>query len=105
KEARKLARKIAGRNLHLADIRNAHPMEMYVRPAISSTRLAGDILKGTVSGESGHWLVLTPSCDFEQDGKLQNVLLAQCMPLQGEEEYKQWIKNRANSAQLKCLIT
>jgi hypothetical protein len=33
------------------------------------------VVKGTVSGESAYWLVLTPSCDFEQEGRLYKVLL------------------------------
>lgn len=104
KEARKMARKLAGRTLALAHPRNVHPMEMYVRPPIGPNRLAGDLLKGLVGTEIGYWVVLTPSCDFEQEGKLENVLLAQCLLLTGEVEYLEWIKNPANTAKLKCLI-
>jgi hypothetical protein len=42
---------------------------MYIHPPISTNRLAGDILKGVVGAVDGYWLVLTPSCDFEQQGR------------------------------------
>ena len=93
--ARKLARKLAGEDVPLADPLNIHPMEMYVRPPISKKRLAGDILHGEVAGVTSHWLVLTPSCDFEHAGRLQNVLLAQCVLLAGEPEFTNWRQDQA----------
>jgi DNA-binding NarL/FixJ family response regulator len=95
-EARRLARKIAGRNLALADKANIHPMEMYVRPALSENRLAGDILMGEIGGTKGYWIVLTPSCDFEQKGRLDGVLLAQCVPLCDQIEFKKWKENECD---------
>jgi CheY-like chemotaxis protein len=92
-EARRFARKLAGREVQLADPNNIHPMEMYVRPPVSKNPLAGDILKGVVGDESGFWLVLTPSCDFEQKGRLKNILLAGCTLLTGEPEYANWKKD------------
>lgn len=105
KEARKLARKMAGKSVPIADPKNIHPMEMYVRPPISPNRLAGDILKGTLDADAGYWLVITPSCDFEQGGRLDNVLLAQCVPLTAELEYINWKENpTANVGPLKAMI-
>jgi hypothetical protein len=105
REARRMARKMAGKSVPIADPKNIHPMEMYVRPPVSANRLAGDVLKGTVGGESAHWLVLTPSCDFEQEGRLNSVLLAQCIPLTSEPEYANWKVNpTANAGPLKAMI-
>lgn len=105
REARRMARKMAGESVPIADPKNVHPMEMYVRPPVGTSRLAGDILKGVVNGDSGHWLVLTPSCDFEQVGRLNSVLLAQCVPLSAEPEFANWKANPAtNLDPLKAVI-
>lgn len=90
-EARGLAHKISADAVPDEASSTIHPMEMYVHPPISESRLAGDIVRGVVKGEKGEWLVLTPSCDFEQRHPLSNVLLARCMPLAGEPELKNWI--------------
>ena len=104
-EARRLARKLAGKDVPLADPANIHPMEMYVRPSVSKNRLAGDILKGTIGEDSGYWLVVTPSCDFEQEGRLNRVLLAKCVPLTGEPEFAKWRQNpKENVGLLKAII-
>lgn len=104
-EARRLARKLAGKDVPLADPANIHPMEMYVRPSVSKNRLAGDILKGTIGEDSGYWLVVTPSCDFEQEGRLNRVLLAKCVPLTGEPEFAKWKQNpKENVGLLKAII-
>lgn len=105
REARKMARKMAGKAVLLADPKNVHPMEMYIRPPVSTNRLAGDILRGAVGVESGHWLVLTPSCDFEQAGRLHSVLLAQCIPVTSLPEYVNWKANPAtNAGPLRAMI-
>ncbi len=103
-EARKLTRKLAGKSIPIADPKNIHPMEMYVRPPVNENRQAGDILKGIIEGESGYWLILTPSCDFEQAGRLKNVLLAGCLPLAEEAEFQSWKQNPNASSSLKALI-
>jgi len=106
REARRLARAMAGKTVPLADPANIHPMELYVRPPVSKNRLAGDILHGSIGDELSHWLVLTPSCDFEQTGRLDKVLLAQCVPLSGEPEFTAWTKDQsmANTDPLKALV-
>jgi CheY-like chemotaxis protein len=104
-EARMMAKKMTGKSVLIADPKNIHPMEMYVCPPVSTNRLAGDILKGNVGGESAHWLVLTPSCDFEQAGRLHSVLLAQCIPLTSLPEYANWKANPTNEVgPLKAMI-
>ncbi|WP_309398468.1 hypothetical protein [Cerasicoccus maritimus] len=107
REARKMARTMGGRSITLADPNNVHPMELYVRPPISQKRLAGDILKGSINGadHSTYWLVLTPSCDFEQAGRLEGVIVAECIPLESAPEYVNWrAKNDGAEGALKSLI-
>lgn len=104
-EAKILARAVCGESVPISDSKNIHPMEMYVPPPVGANRLAGDVLKGTVGGEPGYWLVLTPSCDFEQAGRLHNILLAQCLPLSEQLEYKKWTENPTSNADpLKAVI-
>lgn len=83
-----------------------HPMEMYVRPPVSASRQAGDIVKGNVGGVDGYWLVVTPSCDFEERHPLNNVLLARCAPLTDAPEFAAWKLNPTGetSGKLKSLI-
>ena len=99
-----MARKLAGKLVPIADPKNIHPMQMYIHPPVSTTRLAGDILKGTVSNETAYWLVLTPSCDFEQKDRLHSVLLAQCVPLTSLPEYASWKADFTNTVPLKAMI-
>lgn len=105
-EARKLARTLAGKGVPMADKTKVHPMEMYVPPPPGACRLAGDIVHGAVSDLTSDWMVLTPSCDFEQAGRLQNVLLAQCLRLSDQVEFKNWKANPSeeNTSAIKALI-
>ncbi|MBI5625406.1 MAG: response regulator [Elusimicrobia bacterium] len=104
-EARKLARKLAGKDVPLADPAKVHPMQLYVVPPVDGCRLAGGILQGDIGGETAFWLVLTPSCDFEQEGRLLHVLLAHCLPLAKEPEFLSWQQNPVtNAGPLKSLI-
>jgi hypothetical protein len=83
-----------------------HPMEMYIRPPISASRQAGDIVKGNVGDMAGYWLVVTPSCDFEERHPLHNVLLACCVPLTDAPEFTTWRENQTgdSAGKLKALI-
>ena len=104
-EARKMARKLAGTAVPMADPKNIHPMQMYVYPPIGGRRLAGDVVKGTVHGETGYWIVLTPSCDFERESRISSVLLARCVPFDSEPEYLKWRENpEENLGALKEII-
>ncbi len=80
---------------------NVHPMEMYVVPPVNGLRLAGDILKiisdvkvtnddvKTTEKKELWFIILTPSCDFEQC-KADSVLLARCFPLVEQPEFIKW---------------
>jgi DNA-binding response OmpR family regulator len=88
--ARSLANSVAEESTPADGSAKIHPMEMYIRPPISGKRLAGDILQGSVKGVDGAWIILTPSCDFQQTKNLHNVLLAQCVPLTDAKEFTDW---------------
>lgn len=105
KEARKFAKTITGTSAAMPDPRNVHPMEMHIPPPPPTCRQAGDILKDLVDKEVTYWVTLTPSCDFEQPGRLDHVLLARCLPLSSQPEYAAWVKDPApNVGLLKALL-
>lgn len=95
-EARSLALKVSEHAVPAPNAATIHPMEMYVHPPVSKKRQAGDLVRGTVKGEEGNWLVLTPSCDFEERHPLNHVLLARCVPLTDEPEFKKWKSDKTN---------
>ncbi len=69
-----------------------HPMQHYVLPPFSLEAvppLTGDLFKGEVSGTTGFWILLTPSCDLEWK-KAERILLARCHPLEDRPEYREW---------------
>ncbi|MBN1127533.1 MAG: hypothetical protein JXA71_01000 [Chitinispirillaceae bacterium] len=104
-EARRMAQKMSGKTVSLTELKKIHPMEMYIYPPICMNRLAGDVVKESAKEKPAYWLVLTPSCDFEQAGRLNSVLLAQCIPLTSEVEYLKWLENpKENIGPLKSLI-
>ncbi len=74
-----------------------HAMQYYVMPPIAEPpMMAGDIYKGTVRGQDGYWVMVTPSCDLVQD-KAEWLLLAICDPLSEQQEYVRWAKGQSNS--------
>jgi CheY-like chemotaxis protein len=102
-EARRLAKNISGVPTP-ADAK-IHPMQMYVRPPIASCRMAGDILCSRAQYPPIYYVVLTPSCDFEQKNRLSNVLIAECVPLSAEPEFVKWKGNpNSQSGPLRALI-
>jgi len=88
-----------------ADYKKVHPVEMYIKPPDDSVVLAGQIIKGPIKGDEAYWIVLTPSCDFEQ-GKVNRALLARCSELTEEPEYKEFStqRNSATEGKLKSLL-
>ena len=75
-----------------------HAMQYYVMPPIAEPPLmAGDIYKGTVRGQDGYWVMVTPSCDLAQD-KAEWLLLAICDPLSEQPEYVKWAQRQSNSS-------
>lgn len=80
------------------------PIQYYIIPPVSSRRLVGDVLKGTVDGIDGYWLLLTPSCDLARDPvKAEWVLLAPCDLLTASKEYSDWKANPSSSGKRKNL--
>jgi CheY-like chemotaxis protein len=65
---------------------SVYPIEMYVYPSVNSKLQIGDILKSKYSKKSSYWMVMTPSCDVEQN-KVTEVILAACFPLSDQPEY------------------
>jgi CheY-like chemotaxis protein len=105
RKAKTMALRVSGEASLVDEQETIHPMQMYVYPPLGGRRSAGDILHGTIGSDEGHWLILTPSCDFEQRGRLTRVIVAMCKPLAGHVEYCTWQQsNQADSEALKCLI-
>lgn len=98
-EARRMARTIAGRSVPLADPNNIHPMEMYIFPPDDRYYVSGDILGESVGPKKTIWVIVTPSCDFEQEGRIENVLLAECTPLVDTDEYVKWAQDQTPERQ------
>lgn len=68
---------------------NIYPIEMYVMPPASPILLAGDLVKTKIAKRDGYWIVLTPSCDFEQE-KAERILLAGCALLSEQPECRKF---------------
>lgn len=104
-EAAGLAGEVTGGDVAVAQ-KTIHAMEMYIRPPVSANRQAGDIVKGPVGAVAGYWLVVTPSCDFEERHPLHNVLLACCVPLTDAPEFTAWKENQTSDTigKLRSLI-
>jgi CheY-like chemotaxis protein len=60
----------------------------YVVPPLDSRR-AGDLFVMQQEHGTEYWLLLTPSCDLEQD-KAEFALLAACTPLSDRKEFSDW---------------
>lgn len=68
-----------------------HPMQFYIMPPVEPSPLAGDLYRGQIRGQGDHWVLITPSCDLVQNReKADWVLLARCVPLADQEEYRAW---------------
>src|SRR5205814_2091895 len=66
-------------------------MRYYVLPPVEETHLSGDLFLGRLGERDGYWVLLTPSCDLAQDPpKSEWALLAACLPLEDQDEYKDW---------------
>jgi DNA-binding response OmpR family regulator len=64
-----------------------YPIEMYIYPSTNPKLSAGDILKGKFLDKDSYWIVLTPSCDLEQN-KVSHVILAACVKISDQPEAK-----------------
>ncbi|NPV28482.1 MAG: response regulator [Firmicutes bacterium] len=67
-----------------------HPVKYYIMPPVVNKPLAGDLYRGSVDGQDGYWVLLTPTCDIWQD-KAERILLAFCRPLEDSKEYRKWL--------------
>lgn len=80
-----------------------HPIAMYVMPPLENVPpQAGDVRRGEIDEADGHWIVLTPSCDFAQ-GKADTVLLASCDLLADQSELQAFLENTEVSGKRKKL--
>lgn len=70
-----------------------HPAQYYIMPSVETNPLAGDLYRTTTENTETYWILLTPSCDLVEGRSRQNaeqVLLAQCLPLENQNEYLRW---------------
>lgn len=67
----------------------AHPIEMYVWPALGESLQTGDIV---MVGEK-QYVALNPACDFAQ-GKVESVVMAECIELEKCKEYMDLIAQK-----------
>jgi CheY-like chemotaxis protein len=68
-----------------------HPMQYYLMPSIEPTPLSGDVYKGQIGDQTGHWVLLTPSCDLVKGReKADWVLFGRCILLSEQSEYQKW---------------
>jgi len=87
-----------------------HPMYCYLLPPVESTPLAGDLYHGTIGGEVGYWILITPSCDMVSGReKADFMLFSRCLPLAEQSEFRDWKANlpepsKAISGKLKSLL-
>jgi hypothetical protein len=78
---------LIGEEDYNADI--AHPIEIYIYPAISAEYRAGDLLKK----DNKFYLLVTPSCDMvlkKGIRKAEGVTLIECVPLSESKEFKEF---------------
>lgn len=82
-----------------AESRGVHPVQYYLLPPVMETHMAGDLLR---EGENAYYVVLTPACDLVQ-GKAEHVLLAKCLDLRSQPEYKNWREQASGTTRDKLL--
>jgi len=70
----------------------AHPMEVYIYPAIAARIKTGYVYGPDEAG--AWWIVATPACDFEQ-GKAEHVLRVGARRLTDHPIYKDWHSHRS----------
>jgi CheY-like chemotaxis protein len=101
---------MSGERTALAGTRDGsvHPMQYYVMPPVSGDFLAGDIVEAQINGHTGHWALLTPSCDMVTRDKVKAdyVHVARCLLLSEQPEYREWqaADNRTTRGVLEALL-
>lgn len=72
------------------------PSHCYLYPPVSVRHRPGDVLRRTLAGTDEWWVVLTPACDLEHDGKAEFVLLGRASVLTSHPRYVAWDATRSN---------
>jgi len=87
-----------------------HPMQYYVNPPIAKIPQSGDLYKGKINDIESYWCLLTPSCDLVphekgnppiEVAKADLVVLAKCIPLKDQPEFKDWEEKYKSTHNLK----
>lgn len=96
-----------GYSTGLDSAKGVHATRYYIVPLTEDHHRMGDIIRGlqNIDGDvDSLYIILTPSCDLVEDRvKADNVVLAECVPLQDFQEYKNWIKRDTGAARKKLL--
>lgn len=59
--------------------KTVHPVEMYIWPPVTiKSFFFGDILQRSVDGVAQFYVIVTPSCDLQQSGKAEFVIVGNC---------------------------
>lgn len=72
------------------------PSHCYLYPPVSGRYRPGDLLRRPQAGTYEWWVVLTPACDLEHDGKAEFVLLGRASLLTSHPRYVAWDATRSN---------
>lgn len=94
-----------GYSTGLDSAKGVHATRYYIVPLTEDHHRMGDIVRGlpNIDGDS-LYVILTPSCDLVEDRvKADNVVLAECVPLQDFQEYKNWMKKDTGTTRKKLL--
>lgn len=68
----------------------SRPSHCYLYPPVSKRHRPGDLLHRPVGEKDEWWVVLTPACDLEHDGKVDFVLLGRASLLSAHPKYTLW---------------
>ena len=94
---RRLAEDPGGQFKESIDADHVHPMQFYIMPPLDERPImSGDVYAGKIGGRSGHWVLVTPSCDLFQ-GKAEWLLMAACDLLSNQPEYVEWKEQQSNT--------
>jgi hypothetical protein len=72
----------------------SRPSHCYLYPPVSKRHRPGDLLHRPGDGE--WWVILTPACDLEHDGKVDFVLLGRASLLTTHPKYTAWAPTKSN---------
>jgi CheY-like chemotaxis protein len=72
------------------------PSHCYLYPPVAERYRPGDLLRLTRNGADEWFVILTPACDLEHDGKADFVLLGRASLLTAHQKYLGWEANLSN---------